>query len=289
LALLYGRGVVTRRSVAVTFGARVMQHLTRVPGWLVFAGFLVWFVGWSVVAALVLDAVVPAGRQESLAVVAAPIVPALGALFAFLTAFAINTEWGQLRDAQYAAELEGDAAARFALVAESPGLDGPHLRGLLHGYLRDLLADEWPRLHLGRGSETARDSLAMIFRETRRIVADPATGVVTGTDLLGAVDTLVSLRRDRLALASRTMPSALLLLAGVSGVVLCLDAVLIALPHGQWEVLTVGGVVVVTALSLALIVAISAPYRGTISVDSRPVELVMQEVARGDLGAIGPP
>jgi hypothetical protein len=54
-------------------------------------------------------------------------------------------------------------------------------------------------------------------------------------------------------------------------------------------VLTVGGVVVVTALSLALIVAISAPYRGTISVDSRPVEIVMEEVARGDLGAIGPP
>ena len=38
-----------------------------------------------------------------------------------------------------------------------------------------------------------------------------------------------------------------------------------------------------------VIVAISAPYRGTISVDSGPIELVEEEIGRGDLGAIGPP
>lgn len=276
-------------SITTGVGARVMERLTRLPGLVTFAGFLSWFVVWSLLARVVLDAVVPAESQRNLALVAAPIVPALGALFAFIAAFAINTEWGQLRDAQLAAEAEGDAAARFALVVESPGLDGPRLRRLLHDYLRHLVDDEWRRLPEGHGSEAARDALGALFSETRTIVADPATGVVTGTDLLGAVDALVSLRRDRLAQASRTMPPALLLLAFVSGVVLCLDVVVLSLPYGDWEGLTVGGVVVVTALALALVVTVSAPYRGTMSVDPRPLAVVADQVGSGDLGAIGPP
>lgn len=278
-----------RRTMSTTFGARVMERLTRLPGPVVFLGFLAWFVVWTIVAAVVLGRIVPAESKRNLALVATPLVPALGALFAFLAAFAINTEWGQLRDAQHAVELEADAAARFALVVASPGLDGPGLRRLLYRYLHTLVADEWPRLPEGRGSERARDGLAQLFAETRRIVAAPTTGVVTGTDLLGAVDALVTLRRDRLAHASRSMPPALLLLAFVSGVVLCLDAVLVALPYREWEAITVGGVVIVTALALALVVAISAPYRGTLSVDPHAVALVTEQVGQGDLGAIGPP
>ena len=85
------------------------------------------------------------------------------------------------------------------------------------------------------------------------------------------------------------MPPALLLLAFVSGVVLSLDVVLVALPYQGWIGLTVGGVVVITALALALVIAIGAPYRGTISVDPRPLGLVLDQVGRGTLGAIGQP
>ena len=85
------------------------------------------------------------------------------------------------------------------------------------------------------------------------------------------------------------MPPALLLLAFASGVVLCLDAVLIALPHQSWVGVAIGGLVVITALALALVVAVSAPYRGTISVDPLPIATVLEEVRRGDLDAIGPP
>lgn len=275
--------------MSATVGSRVMRFLTALPGPVVFAGFLVWFIAWSALAETAFDLVVPADREADLALIAGPLIPALGAMFAFLAAFAINTEWGQLRDAQHAAELEADAAARFALIAASPGLDGPRLRRMLQRYLRHVVDDEFPRLPTGHGSEEARDALAELFRETREIVARPSVGPVSGTDLLGAVDAMVSLRRDRLSLASRSMPSALLLLAFVSGIVLCLDAVLVGLPHPRWVAVTVGGLVVVTALALALVVAVSAPYRGTLSVDVRPIEVVLEQVSQGDLGAIGPP
>ena len=272
-----------------TFGARVMRFLTDLPGPVVFAGFLVWFIVWSIAAAVVFDLTVPVDSEANLALVAGPIIPALGAMFAFLAAFAINTEWVQLRQAQNAADLEADSAARFALIAESPGLDGPMLRRDLQRYLRHVVEDEWPQLPAGRGSQRARDALAEIFRETREIVAAPDIGQVSGTDLLQAVDSMVSLRRDRLSLARRYMPPALLLLTFFSGVVLCLDAVLVALPHQQWVSVTVGGIVILTALALALVVAVSAPYRGTISVEVDPIAIVLDEVTQGDLGAIGPP
>jgi hypothetical protein len=72
-------------------------------------------------------------------------------------------------------------------------------------------------------------------------------------------------------------------------VVLCLDAVLLALPYQQWEAVTVGGVVVVVALALALVVAVSAPFKGTISVDAHPIAVVLDELSHGDLDVIGPP
>ncbi len=266
-----------------------MNGLTGRSGPVVFAGFLAWFVAWSVVATAVFDLIVPLEGETNLALVAGPLIPALGAMFAFLAAFAINTEWGQLRDAQHAAELEADAAACFALISESPGLDATELRGLLQTYLHHVVTDEWPLLPSGRGSQHARDALAQLFRRTREVVTTPQVSPVTGADILSSVDTMVALRRDRLSAAGRTMPPALLLLAFVSGVVLCLDAVLIALPHQQWVGIAVGGIVVVTALALALIVAVSAPYRGSISVDPLPIVIVLDEVRGADLDAIGPP
>jgi hypothetical protein len=277
------------RATQHAFGPRVMSVLTSRSGPIVFGGFLAWFLVWSVVATLAFEVTVPEGNQRNLAIVAAPLIPALGAMFAFLTAFAINTEWGQLREAQHAAELEADAAARFALVAGSPGLDAAHLRRLLQSYLLSVVDEEWALLPDGRGSETARQTLGRMFRETRAIVSGPSVPAVTGGDLLHAVDSLISLRRDRLSLASRSMPPALLLLAFASGVVLCLDAVLLALPYQQWEAVTVGGVVVVVALALALVVAVSAPFKGTISVDAHPIAVVLDELSHGDLDVIGPP
>ena len=254
-----------------------------------FLGFLVGFIAWSVVSAIVLDVLVPNDGKDAIADVAGPLIPALGALFAFLAAFAINTEWREFREAQRAVDLEADAAGRFGLIAESPGLDHLNLRRLLAGYLDQVVTDEWPRLREGRGSQDARDALAALFRETRRTVTAPGVGPVTGIDLIGAVDAMVALRRDRLSVARRSIPSALLLLAFASGVVLCLDAVLVALPHERWVSIAIGGLVVITALALALVVSVSAPFRGTITVDPRPLATVLDEVNRSDLDPIGPP
>lgn len=268
---------------------RVVQALTDRPAGVLFLGFLGWFAVWTVVAEVVLRAMVPEASAEDVALVARGVVPALGAVFAFLTGFAINTEWGLLRDAQHAVELEADAAARVALLAAAPGLDGPHLRRILLDYLDAVVQDEWLGLRTGEGSHRAGTALLELFRSVRRRVGTADTAVATGSDLLDAVDALVSCRRDRLSVARRTASGAMLLLAVVSGVVLVLEAVLLALPHERWVGLTLAGLVVVVALALALMLAVSAPYRGSIAVDARPLLVVHRELGDGRLGAVAGP
>ena len=60
---------------------------------------------------------------------------ALGALFAFLTAFVITIEWGQRRDTEKTIGLEADACVRLAWASESPGCDGVAIRSDLEAYL----------------------------------------------------------------------------------------------------------------------------------------------------------
>jgi hypothetical protein len=111
----------------------------------------------------------------------------------------------------------------------------------------------------------------------------PATAV----ELLGAADGLATSRRDRLSLARRTVPPAFLLLAFSSGVILSLNAVLLSLRIEGWAALAIMGLVVVTALDLALVVAVSEPYKGTIVVDPRPLADVVDDLDRGVFGPWG--
>lgn len=262
--------------------------LTRQPSTTLFVGFLLCFLIGSLVGALALDALIDREGQKQIGALAAPLMPVLGGLFAFLTAFAINTEWNQLRDAQQSLDHEADAAARLAWIADSPGLDGQALRDSLRSYLRLVVAEEWPGLEQGFGSKRARNALASLGGEARRSVSTGSdVSPPIAADLLGATDELAAYRRDRLSLAARNIPPALLLLVLSSGVFVCLDAILLALHHQAWIAAAISVLVVIVALDLALVVAVTAPYQGPITVDPSPLRGVLEEIDRGVFGSVG--
>src|SRR5205085_2393259 len=108
-----------------------------------FGMFLAWFALWTAGVYLVLDAAIGAKGQEDLGTVAGSLMGALGALFAFLTAFVITIEWGQHREAEHTVGMEADACARLAWISQSPGCDGVTIRRDLAAYLRSVLSEEW--------------------------------------------------------------------------------------------------------------------------------------------------
>ena len=70
---------------------------------------------------LAVRALVPAGERESTYSIAAPLMPALGAAFAILTALTLANEAGYLTSAQGIVSNEAADASRLGLGRDQPG------------------------------------------------------------------------------------------------------------------------------------------------------------------------
>ncbi len=268
--------------------ARFEAWLSGLSGWsspALFGGFLAWFVGWTVLVGVVLDAVVEDADQPALADTAGQLVPAVGVLFALLTAFVITNQWNRSRSAEEVVGKEADACIRLALASQSPGIDGRRVRSLLVDYLRAVLDAEWDTLrHEHAGSPRAADALSRLERDVRADATTPGTATAVTADLLAAAEGVAVSRRDRLNLSGHGLPAPLFLLAFVSGVVLCLNAIAVAVGLDDWGAIIIGGLIVLIALDLALIVSISDPFRGPMRVLPTPIERILGELERNVFG-----
>jgi hypothetical protein len=251
-----------------------------------FGGFLVWFTGWSIAVGAVLRALASPTEQADLAVVAGRLMPAIGTLFALLTAFVITNQWNRSRDAERVIEAEADASIRLALASGSPRLAGAPLRGRHLAYLRSVLEEEWPTLaDSDAGRPETVEHLMVLQREVRDMAGVEGVSDAVASELSLSASEVATTRRDRLGLAGHGLPAPLFLLTVVAGVVLCIGAVSLAVTLDSWVAAVVGGLVVTVALDLALVVAISDPFRGSMRVVPRPLRAVCAALDEGQFGA----
>lgn len=252
-----------------------------------FGGFLAWFIGWTVLVGMALDVVVAEAEQPAMSEAAGRLIPAVGVLFALLTAFVITNQWNRSRAAEGIVGSEADASIRLALASQSPGIDGERVRLLLTQYLHTVVEMEWGTLrHEFAGSDHAASALTHLEYDVRSAATAPGVGTAVAADLLSAAEGVAVSRRDRLNLAGHGLPAPLFLLAFVSGVVLCLNAIAVAVSLDDWVAIVIGGLVVLIALDLALVVAISDPFRGSLRVVPRPIEAVLRELEAGRFGSL---
>jgi hypothetical protein len=267
--------------------SRLVRRLARLSSTALFGLFLGWFVAWSIVAYLVLDAIISDAHQEDLATLSASLMTAFGALFAFLTSFVIASEWGQHRDAEHTLGTEADAWVRMAWASESPGCDGAQIRGVLVGYVHSVLDDEWPRLERGpEGSPRTHDLMGVLQGTVRRVATDDDVPGSVASDLTKAANQMAIARADRLNAASHDLPTPLFLLAFASGVMLALNAVSLSLHLERGYGVVIGGLVVLIALDLALLVAIGAPFGGGLGLHDRPLAHVRDDLDAGRYGTV---
>ena len=268
-----------------SIAARILRMLTGLAGLRLFSVFLVWFAAWSAFAYVLLDRLVPVNEQDDFAVLATSLMTAFGALFAFLTAFGINIEWGHHRDAEQTIGKEADAALRLAWVSETPECDGPAVRADLTAYLRSVIDDEWPTLADGSdGSEKTHDRMSALQSRVRGITADQKLAHPVTSDLLKAADALAVGRADRLNAAGHDLPIPLFLLAFLSGAMLSINAVAVSLQFEPAYALLIGGLIVLIALDLALLVTIGSPFKGPLAVEPRPLNRMITHLEAGRYG-----
>lgn len=252
-----------------------------------FGGFLAWFLGWSIAMGVLLRTVASPSEQADMAIVSGRLMPAVGTLFALLTAFVITNQWNRSRDAEHVIEAEADASIRLALASGSRNLPGAGLRGHHLVYLRSVLEEEWATLasdDAGRPETVAR--LMDVQREVRDLACGPEVSGAVASELALSATEVATTRRDRLSLAGHGLPAPLFLLALVAGVVLCISAVALAVNLDSWVAAIVGGLVVTVALDLALVVAISDPFRGSMRVLPHPLTAVCEAIQRGQFGDV---
>jgi hypothetical protein len=215
------------------------------------------------------------------------LMPAVGVLFALLTAFVITNQWNRNRSAEGIVGAEAASGVRLALASRSPGIDGPRARTRLVAYLRAVLEVEWATLRQGQhGADAAASALWDLEDTVRADATRPDVNAAVTADVLAAAEGVAVARRDRLTLSARGLPAPLFVLAFVSGIVSCLNAIAVAVNLDDWVTIVIGGLVVLIALDLALVVAMSHPFRGPMRVRPTAIRGVLDELEAGRFGPL---
>lgn len=258
-----------------------MDWLTSLP-----AGLLV--VGWLALALLVafgarraVRALVPAGEHDDVPGFAAPLMPALGAGFGVLIALTLAGEAGYLKSAQDIVAAEAAASSRLAWAATSPGVRSEPIHTALGDYLQATRASEWRGAAAADGDPAVTDAIATLEHAVRAEAARTELGTPASTELLASLDAVTSDRRQRIAAAARQVPVLYVVTLVAGGTALVTNAGALGFRSSLRTSLLVAGLAVVVGLSLALLFALGAPWRGPLVVSGAPIDAVIHDLDTG--------
>jgi hypothetical protein len=233
---------------------------------------------------LFVRAVVPSGELDQVPSVAAPLMPALGAAFAVMIAVTLQSEAGYLREAQKYVSDEAAAASRLAWAATTPGVPTEPIQSALTDYLAATRATEWRDNRAADGTAETADAIRRMEEVVRAEAARSELGTPTSTELLTSLDAVTSARRARLAAASRQIPVLYVVTLVAAGLALVANAGALAARTTSRASLLLLGLAVVVGLSLALLFALAAPWRGPLVVDGNALDAVLRDLRTGYFG-----
>jgi hypothetical protein len=259
-----------------------MTWLTSLPAAVLVVGGLAFALLVAIGGRLAVRALVPAAERDAAYTVAAPLMPALGALFALFMGLTLASEAGFLASAQGIVSNEAADASRLAWAATSPGVNSAPIQSALLDYLRATRAYEWHGDSAAEGDDpTTVHAIASLENAVRTQAARPTLGTPASTELLASLDALTNDRRDRLAAASHQLPVLYVVVLVLAGAALIVNAAALTLRSGWRSAVLVGGLSAVVGLSLALLFALGTPWRGTITVSGHPIDAVVQDLNIG--------
>src|SRR4249920_372758 len=132
-----------------------MTWLTSLPAAALVVGGLALALLVAIGGRLAVRALVPTAERDAAYAIAAPLMPALGALFALFMGLTLASEAGFLASAQGIVSNEAADASRLAWAATSPGVDSAPIQSALLGYLQAVRAHEWNGSTAATGDDPA--------------------------------------------------------------------------------------------------------------------------------------
>jgi len=164
-----------------------MTWLTSLPAVVLVAGGLVLALLATLGGRLAVRALVPAAERDTAYTIAAPLMPALGALFALFMGLTLASEASFLASAQGIVSNEAADASRLAWAATSPGVDTAPIQSALLDYLEATRSNEWSGGAAANGEDPATvHALANLENTVRAQAARIAIGTPASRDRLAA-------------------------------------------------------------------------------------------------------
>jgi hypothetical protein len=259
-----------------------MAWLTSLPAGVLVAAWLALALIIAVASRLAIQGLVSPRDRDHVPAIAAPLMPALGAVFAVLMALTLASEAGYLHSAQDIVSTEAEAASRLAWAATTPGVQTAAIHPALLTYVRAVRAHEWRGDSAAAGTDPAvTDSLGVLEHAVRAQAANSELGTPPSTELLAALDGVTTSRRACISAASRQIPVLYLMPLVVSGVALIFNAGALTIRASVRASLLVAGLACVVGLSIALLFVLTAPWRGSLVVSGHPLDMVASDLQTG--------
>lgn len=258
-----------------------MIFLTGLSWWILFPlTFLI--IGGLAIATRVVSTRLLKDDAEQSSAHASPLMPTLGALFAFLSGFVIAAQWTAQTSADSVVSRMSTASARLAWASTAPGASTIKIQSALSSDLTTTTESGWGELQTSNISSFNESQTYQELQQTVREAAYSSTvSIPAATELLEAADEVGAFRHQLADAASTTLPTLLLIVLALSGIALTVNSVVLTVDSHRRAAYVVTSVVILVSLNLALLLVLAAPFRGTLQTSPKAVQEVVQRIETG--------
>jgi hypothetical protein len=245
--------------------------INDVPIWLLLIVVVVAIVGAVLGLVWLIRRLVPATRDGFDAEVSSQLLGVVAALFGLLLAFIVVIAYQNYGDTQSNVSNEADALA--ALVRDSaafPQPDSVRVHTAVGTYVRAVVRDEWPRMHQGKDSARAAATVAGMYKAIQGVDPKSSRAVAFYDDSVQQLSTVLTGRRNRLDDAGGGLPWVIGVLLLVGSIIIVGYTVLVGSRSFWFHAIGAGAVAIVLGLSLVVLLDLTYPFSGDLSVGTAP-------------------
>jgi hypothetical protein len=245
--------------------------INDVPIWLLLILVVGTIVGLVLGLVWLIRRLVPPTREGFDAEVSSQLLGVVAALFGLLLAFIVVIAYQNYGDTQSNVSNEADALA--TIVRDSHALrqpDGARVRAAVGVYVRAVVKDEWPRMHQGKDSALAAAAVAGMYKAIQGVDPKSSRAVAFYDDSVQQLSTVLQARRNRLDDARGGLPWVIGVLLLVGSLIIVGYTVLVGSRSFWFHAIGAGAVAVVLGLSLVVLLDLTYPFSGDLSVSSAP-------------------
>lgn len=241
--------------------------LNTVPtAWLLFVTTVL-ALGLVLLSVVLIRRLVPATKEGYHAEISAPMLGVVAALFGLFLAFVIIIAYQNYLSAGSNISRETESLSTVVRDSDAfPEPGGDNVRQAVGIYVRAVVDDSWPLMRNGRTSYHAIVGLDDIYAALRTVHPSSPQEVAFYDDAVSQMSTTLGARQDRLESVAGGIPGVIMILLVFNTFVIIGYAVFVGSPNFWFHALGPGAIAVVVAVSLVVLLDLSYPFSGSVTV-----------------------